>query len=66
MGEIIEKFISGFCRSGNCTKTVCCEFERQMDGRLVLTESDCDFEGCPNSASCLIRKEALAISDVLT
>ncbi|MCD8248993.1 MAG: hypothetical protein LUC60_03940 [Lachnospiraceae bacterium] len=60
MNEIIEEFISGFCRSGNCTKTVCCEYEQQPDGSFVLSESDCDFENCPNSASCLIREEALA------
>lgn len=59
MDEVIEAFISGFCRSNNETRTVACEYERQPDGSLKLTEFDCNHEACPNSAACLIYKEAL-------
>lgn len=59
MGEIQEAFISGFCRSSNETRTVACEYERRPDGALRLTEFDCNHEACPNSAACLIYKEAL-------
>ena len=40
MDEIVEAFISGFCRSCNETRTVACEYERQPDGSLKLTEAD--------------------------
>lgn len=59
MGEIVEVFISGFCRSSNETRTVACEYERREDGTLRLTEFDCNHEKCPNSAACLIYKEAV-------
>lgn len=59
MDEVIEAFISGFCRSSNETRTVACEYERQPDGSLKLTEFVCNHEACPNSAACLIYKEAL-------
>ena len=59
MGEILEEFISGFCRSSNETRTVACEYERQEDGSLRMTE----FEKCPNSAACLIYKEARKRAD---
>lgn len=58
MGEIEEAFISGFCRSSNETRTVSCEYEVQADGTRKLTEFDCNHEKCPNSAACLIYKEA--------
>lgn len=58
MREILEEFISGFCRSSNETRTVACEYERQKDGSLRMTEFDCNYEKCPNSAACLIYKEA--------
>lgn len=59
MDRIEEAFISGFCRSSNETRTVACEYERQADGSLKLTEFDCNYEKCPNSSACLIYKEAL-------
>ena len=59
MGELVEAFISGFCRSSNETRTVACEYERQPDGLLKLTEFDCNHEKCPNSSECLIYKEAM-------
>ncbi|HBN56682.1 MAG TPA: hypothetical protein DD414_07885 [Lachnospiraceae bacterium] len=57
-GETEEAFISGFCRTSNETRTVACEYERQPDGSLKMTEFDCNYEKCPNSAACLIYKEA--------
>ncbi len=58
MAEIIEEFISGFCRTSNKSRTVECEFERQPDGTLKLTEFECNHEKCPNSGACLIYKQA--------
>lgn len=58
MGEIEEAFISGFCRTCNETRTVACEYERQEDGTLIMTEFDCNYERCAHNASCLIYKEA--------
>lgn len=58
MEEIIEAFISGFCRTSNETRTVACEYERQPDGGLRMTEFDCNYEKCPNNAACLIYSEA--------
>lgn len=54
----MEVFISGFCRSSNEKRTVACEYERQEDGTLRIVEFDCNREKCPNSAACLICKEA--------
>ena len=58
MGEILEEFISGFCRTSNETRTICCEYEQGDDGSVTLTEFDCNPEKCPNSAACTIWKEA--------
>lgn len=58
MGEIVEEFISGFCRTSNETRMVECEYERQPDGSLKLTEFDCSYEKCPNSGACLIYRQA--------
>lgn len=58
MGEIIEEFISGFCRTSNETRTVVCEYEQQPDGTLLMTDFECNYEKCPNSSACLIYKEA--------
>lgn len=58
MGEIIEEFISGFCRTCNETRTVACEYERRPDGSLQMTDFECDYEKCPNSGACLIYREA--------
>ena len=30
MGEILEEFISGFCRTSNETRTICCEYEHLL------------------------------------
>lgn len=58
MGEIIEEFISGFCRTSNETRTVACEYERQPDGTLRMTDFGCNYEKCANSGACLIYREA--------
>ena len=58
MREIEEAFISGFCRTSNETRTVACEYERQEDGSLMMTEFACNFEKCVHHASCLIYQEA--------
>ena len=36
MGEILEEFISGFCRTSNETRTICCEYEQGDDGSVTL------------------------------
>ena len=53
-----EVFISGFCRTCNETRTVCCEYEVQPDGSYMMTEFDCNYEKCAHHAGCLIYKEA--------
>ena len=58
MGEILEEFIIGFCRTSNETRTICCEYEQGDDGSVTLTEFDCNPEKCPNSAACTIWEEA--------
>lgn len=58
MAEIIEEFISGFCRTSNESRTVECEFERLPDGTVRLAEFECNYEKCPNSGACLIYKQA--------
>lgn len=58
MGEILEEFISGFCRTSNETRTICCEYEQEDDGSVTLTEFDCNPEKCSNSAACTIWEEA--------
>ena len=44
MGEILEEFISGFCRTSNETRTICCEYEQEDDGSVTMTEFDCNPE----------------------
>ena len=58
MGEILEEFISGFCRTSNETRTICCEYEQGDDGSVTLTEFDCNPKKCPTSAACTIWEEA--------
>ena len=58
MGEILEEFFSGFCRTANETRTVACEYERGPDGGLVMTEFGCNYEKCANSPACLILAQA--------
>ena len=43
--EIEEEFISGFCRTMNGGKTVCCEYTRQEDSSV-------------NTGACEIFKQA--------
>lgn len=58
MEEIIEKLISGFCRTCNDTRTVFCEYECQSTGNFRLAEMGCGHESCRHTGSCLILKEA--------
>lgn len=58
MVEIIEEFISGFCRTNNLTRTVECEYECMPDGTRALVSFECNYEKCPNSGACLIYKQA--------
>lgn len=58
MAEIIEEFISGFCRTSNLTRTVECEYECLPDGKRLLTSFECNYEKCLNSSSCLIYQQA--------
>lgn len=56
MEDIIEEFISGFCRTGNQGRTVTCEFTKK-DGEIQLEEVDCMYEKCIHKASCQIAKQ---------
>lgn len=57
MGETIEEFLSGFCRTMNGTNTVCCEYTEEQ-GIRYLEFMDCAHEGCVHCGSCEIYKEA--------
>ena len=47
-----EKFLSGYCRRIDGSRTVTAELEQ---GRL--TEADCDHGRCPHQANCPIAAE---------
>ena len=47
-----EKFLSGYCRRIDGSRTVTAELE---NGRL--TEADCDYGSCPYQANCPIAAE---------
>ena len=46
-----ETFISGYCRTQDCSRMVCVVTE---DG--VLTEVDCSYECCPFTTECTVAK----------
>ena len=47
-----EKFLSGYCRRTDSSRTVTAELE---NGRL--SEADCDYGSCPYQANCPIAAE---------
>ena len=47
-----EKFISGYCRTQDCSRMVCVVTENGS-----LSEVDCSYEGCPFTGECTIAKE---------
>ncbi len=47
-----EKFISGYCRCLDCSRTVTVEL---TDGRI--TDVDCSYPNCVHAAACPIAKE---------
>ena len=53
----MEKFISGYCRTQDCTRMVCVEKENGQ-----LAEVDCAYVRCPFRSECTI---AAAIQDFL-
>ncbi len=53
-----EQFFSGYCRTRDCSRTVCVVKE---EGNL--TEVDCSFAACPFTGECTIAK---AITDYLS
>ena len=46
-----EVFISGYCRTQDCSRMVCVVTE---DGNL--TEVDCSYECCPFTTECTVAK----------
>lgn len=48
----IEKFLSGYCRQLDASRTVCVVLE---DGEI--TEVDCCYGQCTHQTSCPIAKE---------
>ena len=46
-----ETFISGYCRTLDCSRMVCVVKE---NGKLV--EADCSFEACPFTGECTVAK----------
>lgn len=57
LSEIIEEFLSGFCRTCNGTQTVCCEYSQEGEKRY-LEFMDCAHESCIHHGACQIYKEA--------
>ena len=47
-----EKFLSGYCRRIDGSRTVTAELENGH-----LTEADCDYVSCPYQANCPIAKQ---------
>ncbi len=54
--EIMEEFISGFCRDCNQGRTVTCEYE-EKDGKKELLSVDCMYETCVHTSSCLVARQ---------
>lgn len=46
-----ETFISGYCRTQDCSRMVCVVKE---NGKLL--EADCSYESCPFTAECTVAK----------
>lgn len=59
-GEIIEEFLSGFCRTCNGTQSVCCEYSEE-NGEKILEFMDCAHDSCLHRGACEIYKEAVRI-----
>lgn len=57
MEDIAEKYCSGFCKSLNATRMVCCEY-REQDGRYELTGTDCNYDSCSWFRDCTLMAEA--------
>ncbi len=47
-----EKFICGYCRQSDCSRTVTAEI---VDGKLENT--DCGYGSCPYQGNCTIAKQ---------
>lgn len=58
--EIIEEFLSGFCRTCNGSQSVCCEYTIE-DGEKILEFMDCAHASCVHRGACEIYKEAIRI-----
>jgi hypothetical protein len=56
MEEIMEEFISGFCRTFNQGQTVTCEFVNRGDG-IELLEADCAYDKCIHKGSCEVARQ---------
>lgn len=52
----VEKFISGYCRQLDASRTVCVLLENGE-----VTEIDCCYGTCPYQGSCSIAKEIEAL-----
>lgn len=47
-----EKFISGYCRTLDCSRMVTAELENG-----ILTDADCLYPDCPYVTNCTVAKE---------
>lgn len=56
--DVIEEFLSGFCKAQNQTRMVFCELERLPDGSRRLLSSDCAYGRCEHSRDCLLMRQA--------
>ena len=54
----IEKFVSGYCRQLDSSRTVCVVLEGSE-----ITEIDCCYASCPYRPGCPIAKEIDALTE---
>lgn len=52
--NIIEEFVSGFCKLQNQTRMVVCELEQMEDGSRKIVSSDCAYGKCEHTKDCLL------------
>lgn len=52
-----ERFLSGFCRTGDMMRRVLCEYEDTPDGERLVSMS-CGHDSCEFASSCELARLA--------
>ena len=52
-----EIFVSGYCRTINANRMICCEFG-ESGGKPVLETADCDYGVCKYSSEWRLIRQA--------